>query len=153
MPSRTSSQNVSRHRSTLSLQKTEITIHVYDLLPVCEIPRPWISQPVANLHETARSFILYTLDCGRIPIALWSRHQRSRVCLRRPRSPRPDRRILDQTQDQPAWWHFQTRDPPRVYTRIRRRDQCCTSRSIGRVPWDKIQSPHQELQPLHLVPL
>lgn len=33
MPSRTSSQNVSRHRSTLSLQKTEITIHVYDLLP------------------------------------------------------------------------------------------------------------------------
>ncbi|KAK0383044.1 hypothetical protein NLU13_8960 [Sarocladium strictum] len=33
MPSRTSGQNVSRHRSTLSLQKTEITIHVYDLLP------------------------------------------------------------------------------------------------------------------------
>ncbi|KFA63935.1 hypothetical protein S40285_03753 [Stachybotrys chlorohalonatus IBT 40285] len=34
MPSRSNSgQGTSRHRSTLSLQKTEITIHVYDLLP------------------------------------------------------------------------------------------------------------------------
>lgn len=33
MPRKSTSSSVSRHRSTLSLQKTEITIHVYDLLP------------------------------------------------------------------------------------------------------------------------
>ncbi|KND87551.1 DeSI-like protein sdu1 [Tolypocladium ophioglossoides CBS 100239] len=33
MPARDTRQSANRHRSTLSLQKTEITIHVYDLLP------------------------------------------------------------------------------------------------------------------------
>ncbi|KAI5462894.1 PPPDE putative peptidase domain-containing protein [Mariannaea sp. PMI_226] len=33
MPRKSKGSSVGRHRSTLSLQKTEITIHVYDLLP------------------------------------------------------------------------------------------------------------------------
>ncbi|KAH6880139.1 UPF0326 protein hag1 [Thelonectria olida] len=33
MPRKSRNSTTSRHRSTLSLQKTEITIHVYDLLP------------------------------------------------------------------------------------------------------------------------
>ncbi|KAH7131417.1 PPPDE putative peptidase domain-containing protein [Dactylonectria estremocensis] len=33
MPRKSNSSSINRHRTTLSLQKTEITIHVYDLLP------------------------------------------------------------------------------------------------------------------------
>ncbi|KAF1854466.1 hypothetical protein Lal_00012849 [Lupinus albus] len=48
MPRHKKSSSVSRsHRSTLSLSKTEITIHVYDLLPVSEVAHTHLT----SFHE------------------------------------------------------------------------------------------------------
>ncbi|KAI9158857.1 DeSI-like protein sdu1 [Paramyrothecium foliicola] len=60
-PSNGSGQGTSRHRSTLSMQKTEITIHVYDLLPV-------------RLGRTSNSPVLTAepSKAGRLSSVLWN---------------------------------------------------------------------------------
>ncbi|RDW94360.1 hypothetical protein BP5796_00123 [Coleophoma crateriformis] len=69
MSSKKSSRKVSGHRSTLSLQKTEIVINVYDLLPALSSREP--PQPVF------KSFADYNADTaakqpGRLASMLWT---------------------------------------------------------------------------------
>lgn len=100
-----SGQRTSRHRSTLSLQKTEIKIHVYDLLPVSPPTTPTLgfspqlfvvqqlcsdkpsSAPIANACSTsiARKSRLCVVDNRGISASLGSGHQRSRIRVWRPR--------------------------------------------------------------------
>jgi hypothetical protein len=86
MPRPKKSSSVSRsHRSTLSLSKTEITIHVYDLLPVSEVAHTHL----ISFHEhdadtrgmTARPIIVGIMDSRRLTTSLRCRDQREGIRL------------------------------------------------------------------------
>lgn len=60
-PRQSTGQSGSRHRSTLSLQKTEVTIHVYDLLPVRTYPDDELPHPLRYVVYVLQLLILLSL--------------------------------------------------------------------------------------------
>jgi deubiquitinase DESI2 len=69
-PRKSSSKSVRSHRSTLSLQKTEVVIHVYDLLPV-RVLSSTTNPPPTPLPRTCPA-ILTSIQPGRFSSILWA---------------------------------------------------------------------------------
>lgn len=149
------------HRSTLSLQKTEIMINVYDLLPVCNISKllhhkqelSLLGDNIADILTKARPIIFYPLDRWYLITPFWCRYKQSRIRIWWTWQARDDRRVLHTSQDRAARRNFQMRNTAWFHCFASKWDRCYYQRSLRCFSRHILQSSYQKLQPLYSISL
>lgn len=135
-------------RSSSSIQKSEVYINVYDLLPV--ITQRQTPRIGSTLTIPAREIVLPPL----VPRVVAPSHRRRhkvpepRICIRRSQLPRSLRCLQHPARSRASRRDVSLLPPPRFHPPHAERNPYRHPRNSARVPWPELQPSDQQLQPL-----